>query len=221
MGVVRRAFDVLAVAGIAAAVIASQSSDAEPTTFSVSRASAPGTSPAAAPALGPVTVHAIDHELAAAPSPATTGAVVELVQLSVVGGSLSLVNDHASVTLVRDGSQWTAVLPPVRVVDARGTHAGWRVTWRIADVSAAGCERSRVAPGLVHLAPSPPVVVSGTPDGLVAGPSGSAHNAGRTLARAEPGSGGGTYEAGGTLSVRLPRCPEADSVLVDLSYTVR
>jgi hypothetical protein len=215
MGVVRRAMVVLAVAGAAAAAMASRSSDAEPTTFVVSSASAPAVEPAAAPALAPVTVHDVDPATLAAVEPSATGSVVEVVQLSVVGGSLSLADDHATVTLVYDGTEWTATLPPVRVIDARGTHAGWHLTWAVADARVDGCRSSHVPPGLVRVAPSDPVVVDGTPDGLVAG------NGGRTLARAQHGSGGGTYEAGGTLSVRLPSCADAESVVVDLAYTVR
>src|SRR5688500_12127907 len=113
MGVVRRAIDALAVAGVAAAVVASPPTAAERTTYAVSSASAPAAEPSAAPALPAVAVHDVDPATLAAVPSSGPAAVVEVIQVSVVGGSLSLVDDHASVTLAYDGSQWTATLPPV------------------------------------------------------------------------------------------------------------
>jgi hypothetical protein len=195
----------------------------EPTTTSLAYVAAPAAAPVAdTEPLGPVTVHPL-----AVPAPApstgssdTTSGAVQVVQLTVEGGTLSLAADSASVELSRHGSTWSAVLPPVRVVDARGTHAGWTVRWSVTDVEVDGCRRHRVGASHVKVTPAAPVVVAGTPDGLEAGRPAVGTAKGRTLVRAEVGSGGGTYEGGGTVSMKLPQCRAADSASVVLTYAV-
>lgn len=60
--------------------------------------------------------------------------------------------------------------------------------------------------------PGAPVVAAGQP--------GPATRHGRTLFGAARGTGGGTYEAGGVVTMRLPRSVDAGAVVVDLAFTV-
>jgi hypothetical protein len=144
--------------------------------------------------------------------------VVQTIELTVVGGALDLVDETASVRLTRvpgTDRRWTGELPPVRVIDARGTHAGWTVRWRVADASVDGATRR------VRVDPGDPVVVAGLPEGLHAGSAGPAGSwRGRTLFEARRGYGGGTYEAGGTVTLRLPRAVDADEIVVELAFSV-
>lgn len=173
--------------------------------------------------LGRVTVHALT------PLPdvrrSSAGQVTEQVQMAVVGGPLSLTSDSAAVTLApaggRGGRTWTGSLPPVRVVDARGTHSGWQLRWSVSSIDVVDTQHRRVEAGAtVRVDPSAPVVVDGLAEGLRAGTTAPASAAKRTLMRAEPGWGGGTYEAGGTVTVRLPTGIAADFVVVRLSLAV-
>ncbi len=185
----------------------------------------------AAPAapLPPVTEHAVDPAvLAAAQSNATPAggqSVTQTIQLTIIGGDLALASDHATVTLERvagSHDDWVGTLPPVRVVDARGTGAGWTVRWTVTGVDVQGEGRpSHVPAAKVRLEPGAPAVVAGLPDGLAAGRPGPATRHGRTLFSAAAGTGGGTYEAGGVVTMRLPHSIDADSVVVDLAFTVR
>jgi hypothetical protein len=172
------------------------------------------------PALGPVTVHDLEGQ-PVLPAPERDGQAVEqVVQLQVVGGSLTLEDDLVEVPLSRgaDGT-WRADLPPVQVVDARGSHAGWEVRWSLDEVVLDGAPPPRsVGAARVQVRPAAPVVVDGTTGGLVAGRTANGAGHGRQLAAARPGWGGGTYAVGGTVSVRVPRHLEADEVVVRLRY---
>lgn len=172
-------------------------------------AAAPSPSP---PPLPPVSEHAIDPVVlaAATPSPGAAASVTQVVQLTIHGGALSLDHARATVALEPTGRRgaWSAPLPPVRVIDARGTHKGWRVTWEAVAVVADGAAvRARVEVS------SSPVVVHGTDGGLRPG-----H--GRTLGAARPGWGGGTYQLDGTVLVRLPAGVDAAEVTITLAYSV-
>jgi hypothetical protein len=175
-----------------------------------------------------MTQHPVDPALLAAVAAPLGGGggqtVTEIVQLTITGGDLELVTDHASVTLHRvEGSDrdWTGTLPPVRVVDARGTGEGWRVSWAVDAIELDGATRGRGVPDArVRLDPSDPTVVDGLPEGLAAGRAGPALPHGRTLFTAEPGSGGGTYEAGGTVSLRLPPSVAATAITVELTFAL-
>ena len=150
-------------------------------------------------------------------------AVTQVVQVAVIGGPLELASDQATVVLERvPGSKadWVGTLPPVRVVDARGTHEGWDVRWAVGGVDVDSPTPNHVPAAKVHLEPGEPVVVAGLPDGLAAGKGGPGVPKGRVLFSAEPGSGGGTYEAGGTVSVRLPSSVDASAVTVRLTFTL-
>ena len=172
------------------------------------------------PALPEVTTADVDAtvlEAARSAPDADPQSVVQMVQLTVIGGELELLTDHATVTLERvagTSRDWTGVLPPVRVVDARGTLEGWTVRWRVEDVSVGSAARR------VRVAPDAPVVVAGSADGLVAGSAGPSGPRGRTLFRAHVGYGGGTYEAGGTVTLRLPPHVDVDEVVVDLAFAL-
>ena len=164
-------------------------------------------------ALGPVTVHEIE-------SPAVGGSgssMTQVVQIAVIGGDLTLVTPQAEVELRRGPwSIWTGELPAVRVIDARGTHAGWTVRWDVAQVATTASGRTREVTGAsaVWLAPSGPVVVAGLPDGLTSGRDG------RVLFAAEPGGGGGTYEAGGQVAVLVPPTVDPSAVVVRLTFAL-
>jgi len=166
-----------------------------------------------APALPDVTVSDVDSDVLEAVRSSGNGgsqSVVEVVQLTVIGGELELVTDHATITLERvagSSRDWVGTLPPVRVIDARGTHEGWTVRWAVAELSFANASRR------VRLQAEEPTVVAGVPDGLVAGQ-------GRTLFGAKKGYGGGTYEAGATVSLRLPPSADVDEVVVELSFSL-
>ena len=104
-------------------------------------------------------------------------------------------------------------LPPVRVVDARGTLAGWRLTATLVDEPdlASGVPGAR-GPLLV---PTSPQVVYGERAGLSPGPAGHLEvEESITLLRAREGRGGGTFEAGAAL--RLPGPHGAQNRPVDL-----
>lgn len=159
---------------------------------------------------------AIEAQSAAAPLPAVTehpipswsvpaktsdggSATAQVIQVEIVRGELRLVPDEAVVELTRDGTGLVGTLPPVQVVDARGTHEGWTVWYRIVETPA-GEPGVHIAPGKTSLVPSEPVVVHGTSDGLTSGRSGTGR--GRfPLFSAARGAGGGTYEAGGRLRI--------------------
>lgn len=179
--------------------------------------------PAAPSELPPVTEHELDPALlASARAVGSSGgqSVTEIVTLTVVGGSLELAQDEAVVTLERVSErEWAGVLPPIRVVDARGTHEGWDVHWAAAGIELTGTSRT-VPLASIRLDPEAPVVVAGEPEGLQVGRPGPGVGKGRTLFASAPGFGGGTYEAGGTVSARLPADVDADSVVVSLSLSV-
>ena len=176
--------------------------------------------------LPPVTEHALDQAtLAAARAGAASGdgqSVTQTIQLTITGGELSLVGEAATVSLepvpgsTRD---WTGTLPPVRVIDARGTHEGWTVRWSVTSIELAGTA-DHVPAGKVHLDPAQPTVVAGLDEGLAAGRPGTAVRQGRPLFSAEPGTGGGTYEAGGAISVRLPASVDASTVTVHFAFAL-
>ena len=178
----------------------------------------------AATALAVVTEHDLDGEvLSALEQGMASGGqtVVQEIQLAVIGGPITLETTSATVTLERvpgTRSDWVGDLPPVRVVDARGTHAGWDVRWSLDSLDVDG--DGHVPAAKVQVEPGAPVVVHGVADGLESGKLGPAVRHGRTLFRAAPGGGGGTYEAGGTVRLRLPASVEADSVVVHLAFTL-
>jgi hypothetical protein len=214
----------VAVTSGVAAVVQAAPGPPTPAASVVAAAPAPVV-PRTPPTLPEVSVHDIDPALlAAVPSGGGGGqTVVQRIQVTVVGGDLELVTDRVDVVLQRvpgSKTQWVGTLPAVRVVDARGTHEGWAVRWTVESIDLHGAQGpGKVPAALVRLEPGSPVVVAGTPDGLSAGKGGPAVPKGRTLFSAEPGSGGGTYEAGGSVSLRLPAnlSPDQVNVVIALS----
>lgn len=176
--------------------------------------------------LASVTGHPVDPAvLAAFAAPrGSAQTVTETIQLSVRGGDIELPSRHASVALRpvpgSDGD-WTGELPPVRVVDARGTHEGWSVRWALAAVDVEGTSRGEaMARARMRVAPDEPIVVDGLPVGLAAGDAAPSVPHGRILFAAARGTGGGTYEAGATVSLRLPRSIAATEVTVELTFSL-
>jgi len=209
--------------GIVAGVVQAQPAAVAPAVATSPMPAASAHAPAATYALGPVTEHAVDGATLAAGQHArsTQGqTIVQEVQLAVIGGPIELVTTSAAVTLERvpgTRSDWAGVLPPVRIVDARGTHEGWDVRWTV-DSLEVGAADGRVPTAKVQVEPGTPVVVAGVADGLEAGKAGPAVRHGRTLFRAAEGGGGGTYEAGGSVRLRLPRSVDVETVIVHLSF---
>lgn len=177
---------------------------------------APSTAPSpsipAGPSKGvlpPVTEHDLDVVPAAGSQPRS---VTEVVALEILPGTLTLVTPRATVVLRRDGDgRWSGTLPPVRVVDARGSLVGWRVRWALAGVEADG----RAAGGRLLVTPDGPAVVDGSPAGLHAGSPPS-----HVLFESEAGAGGGTYEAGARLRLELAG-RDAETVTVTLTFSIR
>jgi hypothetical protein len=186
----------------------------------------PATPPAPTPPHPAATLHTqpADVLAAATNAPSASQSVTETVQLTIIGGDLELVTPSATVALAEvpgSAREWVGTLPPLRVIDARGTGAGWTVSWAVADIEVAGSSRTeRLHGATVRVTPGRPVVVDGLPDGLSAGRPHTARPGGRTLFSAAPDTGGGTYEAGGKISVRLPASVEAQQVVVSLSFSV-
>ena len=173
---------------------------------------------AARAALGPVTEHPVDPALLAGASSGGS-TVVEVIQVTVIGGELRLETTHADVVLRRDGDRLVGTLPPIRVVDARGTHDGWEVRARVAGVVTPDGHRG-APPSKVTIAPSTPVVVAGLDEGLSA-PSEAAGPGWRRLFAAAPGTGGGTYEGGGRVELALPPGVDLDEAVVEFAFAVR
>jgi hypothetical protein len=144
--------------------------------------------------------------------------MTQTVALTINGGDLELEPDAATVVLHPSGSstQWIGDLPPVRVVDARGTLEGWAVEWTVSTLEVDGQPRR----GTVRVTPGAPVVVAGGEEGLRAGREPLARRRGRVLFEADADHGGGTYEAGGRVTVRLPSSVQPDDVVVHLSFSV-
>jgi hypothetical protein len=163
--------------------------------------------------LPPVTEHALDPAIIPQGQPVSQQ-LVQRVELTIVGGPIELVTHEAVVTLTRarGSDEWTGVLPPVRLIDARGTHAGWSVHWTVT--------ANPLPSGQLHLSPDAPVVVAGSAHGLVAGTAGPDNAAGETLFSARPGSGGGSYEAGGTLSLRHVGDVDGESIVIHLAFSL-
>lgn len=211
---------------VTAGVAASVEATAAPVSGDRAAADAPAAPPAPTPPLPDVTMHPVSDDVlaAAADAPAAPQSVTETVQLTIIGGDLELVTPSATLPLAEvpgSGGEWVGTLPPVRVVDARGTGAGWTVTWAVAGIEVAGpTGRERVDGARARITPEPPVVVDGLPDGLSAGRPHTARTGGRTLFSAAPDTGGGTYEGGGEVSVHLPALVEAHDVVLSLTFSV-
>jgi len=144
--------------------------------------------------------------------------MTQTVALTINGGDLSLESDAATVVLHPAGSrtEWIGDLPPVRVIDARGTLEGWAVEWTVGSLEVDGQPRR----GTVRVTPAAPVVVAGGSDGLQAGREAAARRQGRVLFSADADHGGGTYEAGGQVTVRLPASVHPEDVVVHLAFSV-
>jgi hypothetical protein len=163
------------------------------------------------------------NPIAPASAPVERSALQQTVHLNVVGGSIELETASASVILTpRPGKprEWIGTLPPVRVVDGRGTLEGWEIRWSLASVELDTSIVRRREWATVTLDPGLPVVVDGAPDGVRSGRAGPARPPGRALLRADPGTGGGTYEAAGTVTLKLPGSVTAEQVVVTVTFAL-
>ena len=114
-----------------------------------------------------------------------------------------------------DASKTIASKPPTpaAVEEARR----WAPELVITDLKMAPMGGLEVLEETQKLHPGVPVVVAGLAEGVEAGDPGRANHRGRTLFRALEGWGGGTYEAGGVVTVQLPASVDADHVTVRLA----
>jgi len=155
-----------------------------------------------------------------APATEANAAIGQVVGVSVRGGDLYLAEASTSLSLVPvsgSPSEWAADLPPVRLVDARGTLEGWRVMWSLTALQVDGKVAGQAGMWLI---PQAPDVVAGAPEGLALGRCTEARDGARSLLSASKNHGGGTYEAGAKVRVRLPDAWVASEVRVRLAFTV-
>lgn len=124
----------------------------------------------------------------AVPTPSGGGVGESMMVAVTPGGPVRVDPGSAVVTLHRDDPGLAATVGPVRVVDPRGTLAGWNLRVRVA-------ERSPRGEGRLEVRPGPPTVVDGEHAGLVEGSPGPVRDdRWITLMSARQGHGGGTYQ---------------------------
>ena len=161
------------------------------------------------------------------PSDDVVASLSQTVEFELRPGPLEI--EPGEVTLVlkpRPASgvsrHYVGELPPVRVVDATGSLAGWEATARIVEVVAHdGQDVQPVPEATIRFHPHRPQVVYGSERGLRRGNTTVfAGDSPRPFFSAVEGQGGGTYEAGAFLDARLPRWTRAESVTVTLRFAV-
>jgi len=138
---------------------------------------------------------------------AVRGASVDAQRVSVVvdGGPLTVLGAPAAVTLVRTSPETYEGTLRVRVVDARGTDAGWRLALRVGLTDVTAHVRSVIAD-----APS----VRGI-DAAVDATVGTPRPA--VVVRAAPGSGSGAFDV--TITLGAHGRPAGDEVRVRPAVT--
>ena len=197
---------VATVFGLAHAASASAGSD-DSSTFVVGQVTAT-TAPATTPAVdsGPASAVVTDA------GPAT---LTQQLSVTVVPGPLT-VAPTTSVELHRRGDgAYEGDVDAVRVVDARGSLAGWAVTTTVSGASA------DLDGASILFEPAPPSVVYGDDTGLAAAPVARlVPGAAAPFFSAAPGDGGGTFEDGAHITLQLPHDTGADTVTLTLSSAV-
>jgi hypothetical protein len=111
---------------------------------------------------------------------------------------MTITPSNLTVTLIRDrnGGHYRAALPAIRVVDARGSLAGWRATLTPTDLPSSATFRAK---------PANAVAIYGNQSEVrTAQPSNATRERPATLMSSDPDGGGGTFEVGGAVVVTLP-----------------
>lgn len=191
----------------------------------------------ARPGPGPVTFTTLPADLAAGPSGAPTpaGGTVgapqpagQVAQLAVRPGLLGVGPTVERLRFrpesPRASRRLVATLAPVRIVDARGTLAGWEATVALDRPGhrAEGRRSPRSRPVLFCVRAGTPSMVSGNAADRVVAARPSCAPAGRPvpLVWAAPGGGGGTYEAGAVLTVLAPPGTRAFALVATVAISV-
>ncbi|MGC8464200.1 MAG: hypothetical protein ACP5P9_11105 [Acidimicrobiales bacterium] len=121
--------------------------------------------------------------------------------------------------------RFTATVGPVRVVDARGTLAGWvaRVAVEVTNRRSPEGRSHRDRRVVACVRAVPPTMVAGNPADRVVAARPSCAAAGRAvpLFRATPGGGGGTYEDSADVELFVPTGTPASALRVTAAITVR
>lgn len=202
------------------------------------------------PAPGPVTFTTLPPNLAAldseappagggagagagagSPGTATSDAAAagQTVDVTVRPGQLEVAPTTQVLRLTPSGrgtlQRFTATVGPVRVVDARGTLAGWvaRVAVSVAVRRGPGRRPHRDRGVVVCAQAGTPTMVAGNPADRVVAARPSCTAAGRPvpLVRAAPGGGGGTYEDTATIELFVPQGTPVPALRVTAAITVR
>jgi len=211
---VKRAFAAVAVSAAATAAIASFATSAngagraQPTLHAdTAHVTSPATS-----ARPPVQIHAVPVSAATSEEVAATRVVEQQVSLAIVGGDMTIAPSAESLTLTRvdETDGYTADLPTIRVVDARGTLAGWNASLRATDVPASAT---------FTLKPGHARAVYGNQSEVQTARPSRATEGDADLMFAAPGGGGGTFDVNGTVIVTLPHA-HASQITLHVVLTV-
>jgi hypothetical protein len=216
-GLIKRALAAVAVAAVATGTIATFATEAsgrdrdQAPTVSASSGQTPTTPSTTTPLPAPQ-VHRVNAPDAPETAPAVR-VVQQQVSVAVIGGDMTIAPESERLTLTRVGGsdRYTATLPTVRVVDARGTLAGW--TARVAPIDLPDAATLRLDPGK-------PVAIYGNQSEIErARPSNATTSAAATLMSAAPEGGGGTFEVNGVLTVTVPHA-QAPQMTLNVALTV-
>jgi hypothetical protein len=145
-------------------------------------------------------------------APPATGGLASSIAVDIARGPLTLMNAPAQVTLTRVGhsSGFRARVPGIRVVDTRGTNAGWQLRATVAGVR-----------GSVELGVHSVVAMARSTDGLSAVAAADADRGGSVrLVRAERGTGAGSFDVSLEVEAELPHA-RGDQVSVSIAFIVR
>jgi hypothetical protein len=167
----------------------------------------PGRTPAPAAGTSPVV-------------PTASSPTDQVIDVSVLAGHLTISPPSTSLTLRPRGHSATFVgdLPPVRVVDGRGSLAGWTATITVGVVGQGPAMPSGAE---VCVEPFVPTVVAGRRGEVRKAP----HSCGAPatpldLFRAEPGGGGGAFDDSARVSVVWPEAPEPVQLTISCTFRV-
>jgi len=143
-------------------------------------------------------------------APGSGSSAVQTFGISVLPGPLTVSPTTASVPLSPSFafghriSVYQGQLPPVTVVDARGSLVGWRATVSLQSV--AGAASTQLAHAFVCASSPKPTYVAGNPGDVVRGEALSCAGVGDplTVFWAAPGGGGGTFSDTAVLRLVVP-----------------
>jgi hypothetical protein len=141
--------------------------------------------------------------------------------VSPTAGSVSPSGD--SMTFSHDGDghgdTYRGTLPLVRIVDARGSLAGWNASVSLQGID--GLSASQLAGAQLCVNPDKPTIVSGNP-GEVRAAKHSCGGVGDPISVffAPPPGGGGMFTDSATMTLRIPAGNGADQLSTALAVTV-